>query len=411
MKTKVLLAVSLVLNLALTGVLLWFVNHRPVPAVAPAPPTPPASSGSAAPEPSSKPETVVAAKPAQPFDWRMVESEDYKQYIANLRAIGCPEETIRDIIIADVNKLFASRRQALKISTNRFEYWKSGSFFAGMFDPERIEQEQALAREKRELLRELLGVAPDEKPDLFGGFNPFEAMLDFLPSEKQTAVLELLQKMQARMIRGFRGGAPDAEGLGQVRTAQKEMEAELAKILTPQELEEYQLRMSPTAMAMRMQLSSFEPTEEEFRKIFAVRKTFDDQFNPMEAATLDTAEREKMNAARREMEAQLKSVLGEARYAEYERAQDWTYQGIYRVAQRQGLPKDSADKVYDMQKIAQDQTRKVQQDPTLSPEQRQAAIEAIRTETANSIRAVLGEKGFQAYQRLPGAFARGGGNP
>lgn len=411
MKTKVLLAVSLVLNLALTGALLWFVNHRPVPAVAPAPPTPPASSGPAAPEPSSKPETVVAAKPTQPFDWRMVESEDYKQYIANLRAIGCPEETIRDIIIADVNKLFASRRQALKTSTNRFEYWKSGSFFAGMFDPERIEKEQALAREKRELLRELLGVAPDEKPDLFGGFNPFEAMLDFLPSEKQTAVLELLQKMQARMIRGFRGGAPDAEGLGQVRTAQKEMEAELAKILTPQELEEYQLRMSPTAMAMRMQLSSFEPTEEEFRKIFAVRKTFDDQFNPMEAATLDTAEREKMNAARREMEAQLKSVLGEARYAEYERAQDRTYQGIYRVAQRQGLPKDSADKVYDMQKIAQDQTRKVQQDPTLSPEQRQAAIEAIRTETANSIRAVLGEKGFQAYQRLPGAFARGGGNP
>jgi hypothetical protein len=411
MKTKVLLAVSLALNLVLAGALLWPAKHRSAPGATPAAPTAPARTAPAVPEKSSMPETIVAAKPAQSFDWRMVESEDYKQYIANLRAIGCPEETIRDIIIADVNKLFASRRQALKTSTNRFEYWKSGSFFAGMFDPERIEQEQALAREKRELLKELLGVAPEEKPDLFGGFNPFEAMLDFLPSDKQTAVLEVLQKMQARMLRGFRDGSPDAESISQFRNAQKEMEAELAKILTPQELEEYQLRMSPTAMAMRMQLSSFEPTEDEFRKIFAVRKKFDDQFNPMDAATRDAAEREKMNAARREMEAQLKSVLGEARYAEYERAQDWTYQGIYRVVQRQGLPKESAVRVYEMQKIAQEQTRKVQQDPTLNPEQRQAAIEGIRTETANSIRAVLGERGFEAYQRLPGSFARAGGNP
>jgi len=32
------------------------------------------------------------------FDWRQVESEDYRTYLANLRAIGCPETTIRDIV-------------------------------------------------------------------------------------------------------------------------------------------------------------------------------------------------------------------------------------------------------------------------------------------------------------------------
>ena len=37
------------------------------------------------------------------FSWREVESDDYPTYIANLRDIGCPEQTIRDIIIADVN--------------------------------------------------------------------------------------------------------------------------------------------------------------------------------------------------------------------------------------------------------------------------------------------------------------------
>src|SRR5690242_8782620 len=45
----------------------------------------------------------------QYFSWREVESPDYPTYIANLRDIGCPEQTIRDIIIADINNLFAKR--------------------------------------------------------------------------------------------------------------------------------------------------------------------------------------------------------------------------------------------------------------------------------------------------------------
>src|SRR2546427_564779 len=50
-----------------------------------------------------------ASAPGQPFNWREVESADFRKYIANLRSIGCPEETIRDIIITDVNKLYAAK--------------------------------------------------------------------------------------------------------------------------------------------------------------------------------------------------------------------------------------------------------------------------------------------------------------
>ena len=49
----------------------------------------------------------------QLFSWRDVESPDFTTYIANLRGIGCPEQTIRDIIIADVNQLY-SRKRALE---------------------------------------------------------------------------------------------------------------------------------------------------------------------------------------------------------------------------------------------------------------------------------------------------------
>src|SRR5579859_5399631 len=40
--------------------------------------------------------------PIEPFRWAQLESTDYRQYLANLPRIGCPEQTIRDIITADV---------------------------------------------------------------------------------------------------------------------------------------------------------------------------------------------------------------------------------------------------------------------------------------------------------------------
>jgi hypothetical protein len=171
MNSKPLVALSLLLNVALVLALAWAIKGKTPPsAPIPATEASEAAAKPAKPVPATPAETAAsfeAAKPDRKFDWHMVESEDYKKYIANLRAIGCPEETIRDIIIADVNKLFESRKRALKTaSTNKFEFWKAGNMFAGIMDPDRIEREQALAKEKRALLKELLGVAPEEKQSL-----------------------------------------------------------------------------------------------------------------------------------------------------------------------------------------------------------------------------------------------------
>jgi hypothetical protein len=67
------------------------------------------------------PATAVSAKSDErPFHWSQVESSDYPTYIANLRSVGCPEQTIHDIIAADVDSVYASRRQVLedKLATN-----------------------------------------------------------------------------------------------------------------------------------------------------------------------------------------------------------------------------------------------------------------------------------------------------
>src|SRR5262249_4910910 len=88
------------------------------------------------------------------FTWQEVESPDYPTYITNLRNIGCPEQTIRDLIIADVNALFA-RRRATELITPEQQWWRS--------EPDTnvlqvaLEKTRALEDERRGLLSRLLG--------------------------------------------------------------------------------------------------------------------------------------------------------------------------------------------------------------------------------------------------------------
>jgi len=99
------------------------------------------------------------------FHWSQVESTDYLIYIRNLRAIGCPEETVRDIIVADVNKLFAPRYAALAGTAPETAWW-------GHFNRKRpvraelLAQLRALDGERRALLER-------ETADVRGGLEGF----------------------------------------------------------------------------------------------------------------------------------------------------------------------------------------------------------------------------------------------
>ncbi len=111
-----LLQLSLLANL-LAGLLLLgalirrgveLARHAPPPAGKPfrrAGPQPEASAPAAREQPRAAP---------SPFSWRQIESTDYSTYIANLRSVGCPEQTIRDLITADVGSLYAAKRAQME---------------------------------------------------------------------------------------------------------------------------------------------------------------------------------------------------------------------------------------------------------------------------------------------------------
>lgn len=403
MSQKTLLILSLVMNVALGAMLLRSKPGEPPVALAPAQtkaaPFVPATPAAAKTRTVTQ---VVTNTVAQKFDWNAVESDDYKKYIANLRAIGCPEETIRDIITADVNKLYDAKRKALAGPKKKYEFWKPGMMLGAPADPERTEKERALNKEKRVLLTELLGSAPEEKPDLLAGVaSQLDAMFDFLPTEKRSKVMELMQDMQTKMQKAMENGAPDPEDM---RKVMKDIETEIGRVLTPEELLDYNLRFSTTATMMRFQLSGFEPTETEFLDLYQKKKAYDDEFGSAFGAPLKGEEQEKQKAAEKALDEAVKAQLGQARYDDYKRAQDHAFQAMFRAASREGLGKDAAVKAFDMKKVAEEQAGKIRSDKNLSSDQRTAALRGIRDETERSVKGVLGEKGFTSYERNNGAY-------
>lgn len=103
---------SIVLNLGLLGAVLILANQHRKPASegVTSTATAPDSISYSNPEPA-RPEIKVQA---QAFRWSQLDSgNDYKAYVAHLRAIGCPEATIGDIVRGDARRAFAFKRAQL----------------------------------------------------------------------------------------------------------------------------------------------------------------------------------------------------------------------------------------------------------------------------------------------------------
>lgn len=418
MNSRNLLLASILLNVSLLAGFAWHINRAPVAADAkPAPasataaaPAGPAKRGSAT---GTEPAPMAPAARAEAFNWRNVESEDYKKYIANLRAIGCPEETIKDIIIADVNKLYAPKLAALNRPATEYKYWEPQRNYPVGMDKDKQRQMREIAKEKKALLQELLSVDSEEEArKLYGGTDYYERMSGFLPKEKREGVRELVQKFSELEQDVYRksDGRPDSEDSKELLKIRNERRAELAKLLTPQELLEYELRSSQTASQMRYDLTAFEPNEDEFRRIFKARAEFDNEFGPNYGGTQDAEQQKKRAEAQRKVDEALKLELGPERYAEYKQASDYAYRELARVATRYELPKETAKKVWAVKTAAEEQASKLRQDQSLSTEQRLAASKAIQAETEKAVTEMLGERGYKSYVNSGGYWVRNVGS-
>ena len=347
--------------------------------------------------------TSSSDKQASPrFSWRALESTDYRRYIANLRAIECPEETIQDIIVSEVNKKYATREAALKLRGEHVELWELPAL-AGTAAAEKRKKLRELSSEKSALLKDLLGVElPIELPTAadFRQHTRFEIALKTLPEAKRDEVRGIQQRYWARTeeLQQKTHGEYEPEDQEESMRLRRERRDALAKVLTSQEFEDLELRTSNAASSLRSQLAGFDANEKEFRELFRIRQQLDDESVTRRGAPEDGEARKRSMEVAQQAELQIKATLGEQRYADYQRSQDYNFRTLADIAQRYGLPKETAVKGYDIQKTAIAEIQRLQSQP-LSPEQRAQAMTAIKAETEAAFAQTLGERGYNRYKR------------
>jgi len=263
-----------------------------------------------------KPTSGSSGSTQPAFDWRQLESTNYQTYIKNLRAAGCPEQTVRDIITADVNTTFAARRAEVTANSYEgFKFWETGTT-PGNAKAELKRQKEVVDAEMQQVVRELLGpdaAAPPTTHDWH--VTELSQELSILPTDKRDAALALLLRNEAndalfkRLSEAHRP-TEDSDELNRILQTYEGKRAELARLLSPEEFEQLELTVSWTADNLRRGMAKFDPTEAEFREIFRAWRPHDENLAQLYA----TGQPDPGNS---HVFAKIKEALGEERYKQY----------------------------------------------------------------------------------------------
>ena len=155
---KTMLKISIGLNVVLAGGLIFMLLQKP--AANPAPPvvaeTPPPMAVPAA----AAPQNPNRAEP-KPFRWSQLAANDYYVFVKNLRAIGCPELTLRAIVTADADALYEKYRHELEQKLSNLDHGSLSGQLASLKAEQTIKaQLQQLPSQETLLIANLLGLQP-----------------------------------------------------------------------------------------------------------------------------------------------------------------------------------------------------------------------------------------------------------
>ena len=247
-----------------------------------------------------------------------VESQAYSHYLQRLRAAGCPEPRVREIILRDIDDLFA--RQRLDVAmTFDFEWWHAEPL------PEGIdflrEKGHSLERERHQLIHQWLGPTSLEEHAEHFEFWSQNPLTGPVLGTLSPAVHQQVQDICARCEQGITEAAfaHSGEEMGlAIALAGVRERARLAlrQVLTPAEMEEFLLRYSGNAQQLREELRGFAPTSNEFRLLFRAVDPIDCELQASYGTpeALSTQQREQYLAWR---EAAVHKVLSPPRYEAY----------------------------------------------------------------------------------------------
>lgn len=344
---------------------------------------PPAIHVEFGPPPNSPAEAAPSVlPPGSDWSWASVDSADYRQLVANLRASGAPERLIRDFIALDLQRTFAVRYANASPRPATREYWKKEA--GPVQSEEQTRKAFDIAREQYAILRGLFG--PTARPNdainlLFGGVD-FDAIpLAWLPAEVGDRVLATLQSLLDEQHR------LNALGQGYQQTEERyhfeRCVAALKDVLTPDQLEEYRWRQDPDARQIRIYTRNCDLDREDFLRL--AQRTGSDLYRPTVS-----------HADQQDLERRAAQFVRPEKVRDFVRGVDLTYQNALNVTDHLGLPRDVAHRIWEIKSDALAAAAGLDGDPpanshSLTPQRRALAERAER-----EMKSLIGDEGFRA---------------
>ncbi len=389
-RTSLFIALSLTANAAL-GVVLW---QRTTP-----PSAPPTSTSTSITANSSHAAALTPA--AFSAQWRqLLQSPDDTTALAFLHSSGFPPDIVRSLMSERIRARYQDRFRELDAKQTKTPYWKTGGAWYNFdSDVATRSERRALEREIQDTVRQLLG-------DDSNSLNPYESdrrsrSYGDLPSDKITQI-EAITRDYGELnsqIRDNAKGVILAEDREKLDFLQKERRADLAAVLTSQELEEYDRRNSPSAGEIRGKLRFFDATEAEFLALYQAQRDFDTRYG---RDNLSGEKSDLRKAALPQLTERFKAALGTERYAEFELLTDGNYSSTRSSLTQLGLPADSARELVATQRAANKRAEAIRADKSLTPEQQATQLATLEKESVEKVTATIGVQNLADYKKYSG---------
>jgi hypothetical protein len=319
-----------------------------------------------------------ALRTAHASPWSQLESTDLEIYAANLRNVGCPTKTVRDILLPLIEEQFDPAELPVAEPTN---FWASFSERQAAAAA-RVEQENALEKTKEKMLKELFGFSWTSEGLTQAYAEEAAGAIGFLDYEHAEKLLCIADRYKNQFSRADRSHHIDRR-LAIYQTLRQEA----GEVLSPTELDETELRGILTICEYRNpNVCQAGLTGSELRQLMTYRREL---CNPL-ASALQSRDselgQEKDWASEQKFDAKARSLLGDSRFLNYLKSCDASIEKALATLEKEHLPRSLALQLFDLRQEAMARAQGIRQLPVRRSEKRtrlaalrQNALEELAT--------------------------------
>jgi len=311
--------------------------------------------------------------------------------VDSLQTMGFTPDVAKMIVLGRAQLQLQIKLQSIqqKYRGQPPNYWKRSQWMSRPI----AEQQKEFAAAQREYSDALKGVT--------GQSNAwFGLRYEYLPQTKREQLERIegdYSEMQQQVWMNA-GGAMLPSDQEKIKLLQAEKERDLRASLTTQEYEDYLVHDTMTAQRIQSQYGPALSSEEQYRKIFALQKAFDDRFEqpPMQN---DPGFWQRRSEAERQLAKDIRQAVDEPTYEAMRKETDGEFRMLSALQNRLGLPEGTANTIYASRQNYAEISQGIAQDSSLSSEMRKRLFQDLAARARSELTQRLGAEASEAYAR------------